>query len=85
MRNELKELRLFKESWTIDADEMLLEFLDGFSARMMDRAKHVQKIVNDLVYETKNSEVQLNNTFNELIMLSNTQFIENVSIIILIL
>lgn len=53
--------------------------MEGFSARMSARMKQVQKRVDDLVYDTRASEVQLYNTFNELIMLSNTQFIENVS------
>jgi WASH complex subunit FAM21 len=65
------------ENWTIDADEGLLEFMKGFSDRMLNRMIQVQNQVDDLVYETKASEANLYNTFNEFIMLSNTQFIEN--------
>jgi hypothetical protein len=42
--------------------------------------EQVQTQVDELVYETKESEIKLYNTFNEFIMLSNSKFIENVCI-----
>jgi hypothetical protein len=56
----------------------LLEYLDAFSNRLLARMQEVQNKVDDLVFETSVAGSNLHNTFNEFIMLSNTQFIENV-------
>jgi hypothetical protein len=45
---------------------------------MLARMHEVQAKVDDLVFETSVAESNLQNAFNEFIMLSNTQFIENV-------
>lgn len=75
----LQDLRDIPSSaWDIECDETLLEFMESFSQRMMDRLKRVQGQVDDLVDTTRTGEADLLNTFNEFIMLSNTQFIENV-------
>ena len=47
---------------------------------MLSRMDQVQKQVDELVYDTNASGIRLYNTFNEFIMLSNTQFVENVRV-----
>ena len=43
----------------------------------MNRTKEIENAVDNLVDDTVNIEVKLNNTVNQFLMLANTQFIEN--------
>lgn len=45
----------------------------------MTRTKQLEAHVDSLVYDAKTVDVRLHNTFNQFLMLSNSQFIENVS------
>ena len=58
----------------------LLGYLQHFSQQLLSKAKAVQDEMDDLVYEAKSADLKLRNTFNEFLMLSNSQFIENVSL-----
>jgi len=44
----------------------------------MKRTKEVEQQVETLVHETKTVDVKLHNSFNRFLLLSNTQYIENV-------
>lgn len=59
-------------AWDIETDESLLEFLEGFSARMLRRMRQTSQGVDELVYDTNRAEVDLYNVFNAFTMLSNT-------------
>uniref|UniRef100_H3AL78 FAM21/CAPZIP domain-containing protein n=1 Tax=Latimeria chalumnae TaxID=7897 RepID=H3AL78_LATCH len=55
----------------------LLLFLQDFSQRMMARTHEIEKQLDGLICETKATDCCLHNVFNDFLMLSNTQFIEN--------
>lgn len=63
--------------WSLQQDKQLLELLKSFSANVVDRAKRVEEKMDDLACKTNETKVRLNNTLNEFLMLTNTQFIEN--------
>lgn len=56
----------------------LLQYLQMFSADMIAKTKTVQNDLDDLTFETNAADIKLQNTFNQLLLLSHTQFIENV-------
>uniref|UniRef100_A0A452HJ93 Uncharacterized protein n=1 Tax=Gopherus agassizii TaxID=38772 RepID=A0A452HJ93_9SAUR len=57
----------------------LLHFLQEFSQQTISRTHEIKKQVDGLIHETKATDCRLRNVFNDFLMLSNTQFIENVS------
>jgi hypothetical protein len=66
------------DKWDIDSDVTLLTFMKGFKERLFTKMDGVKKQLDQIVYETKSTEVSLFNKFNEFLNLSNTQFVENV-------
>ncbi|PKU37103.1 wash complex subunit hypothetical protein [Limosa lapponica baueri] len=56
---------------------MLLHFLQEFSQQTISRTHEIKKQVDGLISETKATDCRLHNVFNDFLMLSNTQFIEN--------
>jgi len=56
-----------------------LNFLEDFSSGLLTRSKQLEDDLQDLVYEAEGSQIKLHNTFNDFLMLSDAQFIENVS------
>lgn len=76
----LDQLRSQASSWNLGADKQLLGFLQEFSQSFLGKTKALQEELDDLVYETKGAELKINNAFNEFLMLSNSQFLENVSL-----
>ncbi|XP_066881270.1 WASH complex subunit 2A-like isoform X20 [Kogia breviceps] len=56
---------------------MLLQFLQEFSQQTISRTHEIKKQVDGLIRETKATDCRLHNIFNDFLMLSNTQFIEN--------
>jgi len=54
-----------------------LTYLNNFSASLLSRTRALQGEVESLVQGSTAAELQLNNTFNKLLMLSNSQIIEN--------
>ncbi|KFP75901.1 WASH complex subunit FAM21A, partial [Acanthisitta chloris] len=55
----------------------LLQFLQEFSQQTISRTHEIKKQVDGLINETKATDCRLHNVFNDFLMLSNTQFIEN--------
>lgn len=74
----IAELKDEAKSWNLGSDSKLLEYLQQFSAGVTDRTKSFAEKVDDLAFDVVDSEVSLKNTFNEFLMLGNSQFIENV-------
>ncbi|XP_063525908.1 WASH complex subunit 2 isoform X14 [Pongo pygmaeus] len=56
---------------------LLLQFLQEFSQQTISRTHEIKKQVDGLIRETKATDCRLHNVFNDFLMLSNTQFIEN--------
>lgn len=56
----------------------MLDYLKSFSEALINRTKEVEQSVEKLVYDTKTVDVKLHNSFNRFLMLSNTQFVEQV-------
>lgn len=60
----------------------LFLFLQDFSQRMLSKTHEIEKQLDSLIRDTKATDSCLNSVFNDFLMLSNTQFIENVMYII---
>ena len=75
----VEELKSETKTWNLASDAKLLEYLQAFSVQILEKTKSVSENVENLLFEVNESEVSLRNTFNEFLMLGNTQFIENVS------
>ena len=58
----------------------LLLYLKKFSSNIISRTTELEKQVDALATETKGTDTRMNNVFNDFLMLSNIQFVENVSI-----
>ena len=56
-----------------------MKYLTQFSENMMQRTKDVESQVEDLVTSANHLDIRLHNTFNQFLMLSDTQFVENVN------
>lgn len=50
-----------------------------FSNKLIARTKDLGNQVDSLVFETEAMDVKVHNVFNQFLMLSNVQFIENVN------
>ena len=76
---DVGELRtLANENWSLDADIKLQGYLAAFSTRIGQKTKTLVDNVEHLSNDVGEADVRLRNTFNEFLMLGNTQFIENV-------
>ncbi|KAM4669011.1 WASH complex subunit 2-like isoform 3-T5 [Amazona ochrocephala] len=73
----LEEIRKGSQSWSLASDSGLLHFLQEFSQQTISRTHEIKKQVDGLISETKATDCRLHNVFNDFLMLSNTQFIEN--------
>jgi hypothetical protein len=73
----LGEMRNNSSDWTLACDSGLLNFLKEFGSKMMQRTTDLNRQVGGLVADTQRANVQLLNTVNEFLLLSNTQFIES--------
>ncbi|KAG8551970.1 hypothetical protein GDO81_004354 [Engystomops pustulosus] len=73
----LEEIGRSSQSWSLAADAGLLNFLQEFSHQTISRTHEIEKQLDGLVREAKSTECRLHNIFNDFLMLSNTQFIEN--------
>jgi hypothetical protein len=56
----------------------LFNYLKHFSSNLVAKTKEVEGAVDTLVTATKAADVKLHNTFNEFLLLANSQYIENV-------
>lgn len=79
MASEL--LKGHADNWNLACDIKLLDYLQKFSLDLSVKTKDLVSKVEDLRSDVSESDVRLRNTFNEFLMLANSQFIENVSII----
>lgn len=52
--------------------------LQDFSQRMLSKTHEIEKQLDSLIRDTKATDSRLHSVFNDFLMLSNTQFIENV-------
>ena len=73
----INALRPQVDEWTLEADQKLLNALRGFSRSILESAVNVQNDIEELCFSVDTADVRLQNTVNELLLLSNTQFIEN--------
>lgn len=73
----VEEIRRSSQSWSLAADAGLLQFLQDFSQHTISRTHEIKKQMDGLIQETKATHCRLHNVFNDFLMLSNTQFIEN--------
>jgi hypothetical protein len=78
----ISELKGEAKTWSLASDSKLLEYLQQFSAGVTDRTKSFANKVDDLSFDVSDSEVRLKNTFNDFLMLGNSQFIENVRVLL---
>jgi WASH complex subunit FAM21 len=76
-----KSAELLKEtsSWNLGSDQKLLAALQTFSSSLGEKTKTLIGRVDDLNSDASEVECKLRNTFNDFLMLADTQFIENVS------
>ena len=75
---EMDVLKGEVDAWSLASDCKLLEYLQHFSSGLTEKTKTFVDQVEELTFDVAESEVCLRNTFNEFLMLGNTQFIENV-------
>nr|XP_057914869.1 WASH complex subunit 2 isoform X3 [Doryrhamphus excisus] len=73
----LEEIRHSSANWSLAADSGLLLFLQDFSQRMLSKTHEIEKQLDSLIRDTKATDSSLHSVFNDFLMLSNTQFIEN--------
>ncbi|XP_068424088.1 WASH complex subunit 2 isoform X2 [Clinocottus analis] len=73
----LEEMRQNSANWSLAADSGLFLFLQDFSQRMLSKTHDIEKQLDSLIRDTKNTDSCLHSVFNDFLMLSNTQFIEN--------
>ncbi|XP_067375929.1 WASH complex subunit 2 isoform X2 [Channa argus] len=73
----LEEMRQNSASWSLAADSGLFLYLQDFSHRMLSKTHDIEKQLDSLIRDTKATDSCLHSVFNDFLMLSNTQFIEN--------
>ncbi|XP_043992332.1 WASH complex subunit 2 isoform X1 [Gambusia affinis] len=73
----LEEIRQQSANWSLAADSGLFLFLQDFSQRMLSKTHEIEKQLDSLIRDTKATDSRLHSVFNDFLMLSNTQFIEN--------
>ncbi|XP_038148890.1 WASH complex subunit 2 isoform X2 [Cyprinodon tularosa] len=73
----LEEIRQHSANWSLAADSGLFLFLQDFSHRMLSKTHEIEKQLDGLIRDTKATDSHLHSVFNDFLMLSNTQFIEN--------
>ncbi|XP_056291798.1 WASH complex subunit 2 isoform X2 [Pseudoliparis swirei] len=73
----LEEIRQSSANWSLAADSGLFLFLQDFSQRMLSKTHDIEKQLDSLMRDTKATDSCLHSVFNDFLMLSNTQFIEN--------
>uniref|UniRef100_A0A9J7Z407 WASH complex subunit 2C n=2 Tax=Cyprinus carpio TaxID=7962 RepID=A0A9J7Z407_CYPCA len=73
----LEEMQKSSTNWSLAADSGLFLFLQDFSQRMLSKTHEIEKQLDSLIRDTKATDSRLHTVFNDFLMLSNTQFIEN--------
>ena len=67
------------ENWSLQSDVKLIEYLGNMSDSIKEKTSKLTESMEDLDGDVSVADVRLRNTFNEFFMLANSQFIENVS------
>jgi hypothetical protein len=73
-----KTVRYSKKKKKTKQKKQLLNYLKDFSKNLIAKTQQLDKEVNSLVYETQSHHIKLHTAFNQFLMLSSSQFIENV-------
>jgi WASH complex subunit FAM21 len=73
----LNEIREGSKKWSLASDAGLLLYLKDMSKRLTARTHEIDGQFNGLAQETKGTDIRMNNVFNDFMMLSNIQFVEN--------
>ncbi|KAK3573835.1 hypothetical protein QTP86_032902 [Hemibagrus guttatus] len=73
----LDEMRKNSANWSLAADSGLFLYLQNFSQRMLSKTHEIEKQLDGLIRDTKATDSCLHTVFNDFLMLSNIQFIEN--------
>ncbi|XDV50020.1 hypothetical protein PO909_019150 [Leuciscus waleckii] len=73
----MEEMQKSSTNWSLAADSGLFLFLQDFSQRMLSKTHEIEKQLDGLIRDTKATDSRLHTVFNDFLMLSNTQFIEN--------
>ncbi|KAM7408716.1 hypothetical protein PAMA_002439 [Pampus argenteus] len=73
----LEEMRQSSANWSLASDSGLFLFLQDFSQKMLSKTHEIEKQLDSLIRDTKATDSCLHTVFNDFLMLSNTQFIEN--------
>jgi len=73
----MDDLRKDIRNWTLASDRKLLAYLQTFGDDLVLKTKSLQNDLDTLFFETRTAEINLNNCFTNLTMLSSKQFIEN--------
>uniref|UniRef100_A0A3B4A4Y4 Uncharacterized protein n=1 Tax=Periophthalmus magnuspinnatus TaxID=409849 RepID=A0A3B4A4Y4_9GOBI len=73
----IEEMKQNSANWSLAADSGLFLFLQDFSQRMLSKTHEIEKQLDSLIRDTKATDSCLHSVFNDFLMLSNTQFIEN--------
>jgi len=73
----LSEMRDSAKNWNLSSDAGLLNYMQDFANRLIYKTKELEFQVDGLVQDSQAVHVRVHNTFDQFLMLSNTQFIEN--------
>uniref|UniRef100_A0A8C7X5A0 FAM21/CAPZIP domain-containing protein n=1 Tax=Oryzias sinensis TaxID=183150 RepID=A0A8C7X5A0_9TELE len=73
----VEEIRQHGANWSLAADSGLFLYLQDFSQKMLSKTHEIEKQLDSLIRDTKATDSRLHSVFNDFLMLSNTQFIEN--------
>ncbi|XP_052007146.1 WASH complex subunit 2 isoform X2 [Xyrauchen texanus] len=73
----LEEMQKSSTNWSLASDSGLFLFLQDFSQKMLSKTHEIEKQLDGLIRDTKATDSHLHSVFNDFLMLSNTQFIEN--------
>ncbi|CAH0515644.1 unnamed protein product [Peronospora belbahrii] len=76
-KKTLVDLAQDVSNWTLHSDHDLHAFLKRYSSELFTRTKDLENSVRDIAADADSAQVRLKNTFNQFLMLSNNQFIEN--------
>ncbi|KAI5108141.1 WASH complex subunit 2 isoform X2, partial [Silurus meridionalis] len=73
----LEEMRKNSANWSLAADSGLFLYMQDFSQWMLSKTHEIEKQLDGLIRDTKATDSCLHTVFNDFLMLSNIQFIEN--------
>ena len=75
----LGELRDNVREWNAACDYGLLRYMQDFSNQLVNRTRELNSQIDGLMYLTQSTDTNVFSTFNKFLMLSDTQYIENVN------